>query len=242
MRIHEPPVPDGVLLKKRKINDGTTNKIPKSASNGVQKKRSDRIVYECYLCKCTYKSLVNMQKHMNLHVDNQNIDFQFCTICRMKVHYTKMDWHVCGEKDDIQCEYCSTRFTGTNKLLEHLDEMHKTDYQRLYECEKCVKHFPMIFLKDSHQSTHANEPEEYLKFAKHLKMQKRTPGRAKGAKHHGPGRVKEHTPGRAKAVRDHTPGKVKGEKDHLCEECGKVFRSGRALDVDFHCENIEIVM
>lgn len=162
LRTHEPvPIP-----KFNSTNEGATGNTPKSSGSIIQKKTYKRIEYECYLCNHRYKGLGNMRRHMNLHTKSEKVVFHFCSICRAKVDRTKMDWHVCGQGDDVQCEYCSKRFTGTSKLLKHLDVMHKTK-RRLYECEKCVKHFPTTFLKDCHQMTHANEPEEYSKLGKH---------------------------------------------------------------------------
>lgn len=179
LRSHEQASnPDRVPARERKRDEGNTDKISK------------RIEYECYLCKCNYKKLGTMRKHMNSHIKRQVV-FHFCSICRTKVDRTKMNFHVCGQRDDIQCEYCSERFTGTNKLLKHLNQIHKTK-RRLYECEKCIKHFPMIFLRDFHQNTHANEPDEYSRSANHTKRLD-----AEKAKH------------------------------HLCDECGKIFTSGR---------------
>lgn len=136
---------------------------------GKADRMSKRIEYECYLCNCIYKKLPTIRRHMNLHVKNQKAAFHYCSICRTKVERTKLNFHVCGQQSNVQCEYCSRGFKGTNKLLKHLDVMHKTT-RRLYECEKCFKHFPMIFLRDFHQNTHTTEFEEYLRSAKHKKM------------------------------------------------------------------------
>lgn len=180
LRTHEPaPIPDYVAEKQSKGNEESTDETP------------SRIEYECYLCNCNYKRLTTMRKHMFSHVKSQKAVFHYCSICRAKVERTKMNSHVCGQLDNIQCEYCSKRFTGTNKLLKHLDVMHKTK-RRLYECEKCSKYFPMIFLRDSHQNTHANETEGSLRSAN-----------------------------RAKILDSDR------EKNHLCEECGRAFGSGK---------------
>lgn len=176
MRTHEPPpIPDDIPVKMRKLNEGNASKLPNQVT---RRHLSDHIAYECYLCNLKYKLLGALHNHMNLHTGGQRVVFHFCSICRMKVDRTKMDHHVCGANDFVQCEYCTKRFTGTAKLLKHLNEMHKTK-RRMYQCEKCVRHFPMVFLKDSHQDSHANEPEEYMKFAKQFKGHIPSPERAK---------------------------------------------------------------
>lgn len=154
LRIHEQASNlEGVPVKNR--NEGDTD---------------NRFEYECYMCKCNYKKLATMQKHMNLHMKSEKSVFQCCSICRTKVDRTKMNNHVCdGQRDNIRCEYCSKLFTGTNKLLKHLDVAHKTK-RRLYECEKSRRHFPMIFLRDFHQITHEKKPKEYSRSAKHMKI------------------------------------------------------------------------
>lgn len=144
--------------------------IPKKPKSQITPKPiPQRIQYECYMCKYKFKGLPFMRKHMKLHINGQRFQFHFCSICRIRLNQTKMNSHVCGQKDSVQCEYCSKQFTATIKLLNHLEKMHETN-RRLYQCGKCTKYLPMIFLRDSHQNTHVDEPEKYSKSSVHKKM------------------------------------------------------------------------
>lgn len=146
------------------------SKVSKPPPKVAQKPMSKRGEYQCYLCKIKYKSLVFMRKHMKLHSDRiKSVAYDPCSICRIKIRRKEMNAHLCDQKDSVQCEYCSVHFMATNELLDHLETMHPIN-RRLYRCEKCIKYFPMIFLRDSHQTCHANEPQANSKTSGHRKV------------------------------------------------------------------------
>lgn len=138
-------------------------KSSKSAKQQVSREKiSIAVEYECYLCKRKYKNLKFMRKHMRNHMNDGSITSHLCPICRTEQDRTNMNTHLCSGKNDVQCEYCSKGFKSTNKLLKHLDKVHRTN-RRFYRCDKCPMLFPMIWLKDCHQNTHADEPDQHLK-------------------------------------------------------------------------------
>lgn len=113
-------------------------------------KYSDQLKYfECFICKrFRTKDETAMRDHIKQH---PYMKIPKCEICNTQ---TAPISHLCGKNKIVQCEYCPEKLMTTEKLLEHLNSMHKSN-RRLYGCEKCPKYFPMVFLKDCHQMSHS---------------------------------------------------------------------------------------
>lgn len=123
----------------------------------------DRVTFECFVCK-RYK--IKTESFMRNHIKRcgvKRIRKSKCLICRQPLAIAELDSHLCGDNADVQCEYCADRFTVTKVLREHLENVHKSN-RRLYKCKTplCKKYFPMIFLKECHESVHDPESEEVL--------------------------------------------------------------------------------
>lgn len=131
----------------------------KKLVNHLRTVKQHRVLFECFICKWnnTY-SEKTMRNHIKRHEKTPQKRFRRkCLVCLMLCHSAAdLDSHLCGDKVDIQCEYCDEHFTATTELCEHLTSVHQSS-QRFYRCSKCPKYFPMIFLKDCHENVHSKK-------------------------------------------------------------------------------------
>lgn len=103
-----------------------------------------RRTYECYICKLQIQNHFDaLRNHMKTH---SNPNGTVCLHCRD--NYDENHPHLCGEEMTIQCDYCDDIFTSTIKLLTHLNNSH--EQKKFYQCDKCLKYHPMLFLKKHH--------------------------------------------------------------------------------------------
>lgn len=120
--------------------------------------KQHRMVFECFICKQheAYSEKA-MRNHIKRHKQPNIKRFRrICLICKIPLSVTNFDSHLCGNEKYVPCEYCSGRFTTTKRLREHLENVHKSNLQ-LHHCKKCTKYFPMVWLKNVHETVHNNE-------------------------------------------------------------------------------------
>lgn len=128
-------------------------------------------MYECYICKTQIHRHVDaLRIHMKTHFNsNQSV----CRFCRGE--YDKTYSHLCGGETTIQCDYCDQVFTTTVQLITHLGDAH--EQKKLYQCDKCLKYHPMLFLKKHHYCNGEQVTKPFAcsicskKFAHYFKLQ-----------------------------------------------------------------------
>lgn len=143
-----------------------------------------RVLFECFVCKrFTTRSEKIMRKHIERHDRQPKKPVsakkfrRVCLICRIPLTVTNFGTHLCGDKVDVQCEYCAEKFTATKPLCEHLDAVHKTQ-RNLYTCAKCPRIFAMVFIRDNHETSHSQNLRPFKcekcpkKFARQISLSK----------------------------------------------------------------------
>ncbi|XP_055322856.1 zinc finger protein 208-like [Sitodiplosis mosellana] len=163
-------------------------------------KQKEKKIFQCYLCRTDFSTFKRLQVHMNRsHKRNHK-----CGICRMVLTAKELRSHLCGGEKCIRCEYCSNEFTTTKKLLDHLDKSHEK--KKLHQCDKCLKFFTMIILKEHHLKSHElDAPKTFICEI----CSKAFPSKEC---------LKNHI-----RIHDKT-------KSHLCEECGRGFSCVQYLE------------
>lgn len=106
--------------------------------------------FTCVLCNETFTNITDYGKHIGEHERATK-----CEVCKLPA---KLDTHLCGDQEEIQCDYCDERFSTTTKLIEHLKshENHK-----FYHCKTCRLFFGMKFLRDCHEEQHVQQIKNY---------------------------------------------------------------------------------
>lgn len=138
----------------KRIFEETTIRDAKAVNvttNGERTLKLDEFFhFECYICKLKAYSLRDIRVHLTR---NHEIPDKKCVVCYEICTAKELDCHVCGSEQCIQCEYCTKSFDATAKLIQHIDNEHKTDtiYHR---CGKCTKIYGMELLRDIHEKHH----------------------------------------------------------------------------------------
>lgn len=79
---------------------------------------------------------------------------QKCMICDEKFALDELATHLCIDRSELICEYCTKPFESLNELKEHLNNDHSNEEKLLYVCDICRRAFPMRSLMDCHRKYH----------------------------------------------------------------------------------------
>lgn len=117
------------------------------------RRKSEKIIYECYECRRNFDQLNELRHHMNDH-DNTRKPFE-CNVCNMRfVHLNSWFRHRSRHTKNIpDCEYCSESFNTLTALKHHIKELHK-EQLNAYKCSQCSKQFALHFLLVWHNEWH----------------------------------------------------------------------------------------
>lgn len=103
--------------------------------------------YECYKCKKNIKSMCKLKVHMRReHESNRR-----CMICLQCFSFAQYEKHLCQGKQ-IQCEFCTDKFTRTFRYTKHLKSHTK---RKPFECSKCNTKLTTKTLLEWHESFHS---------------------------------------------------------------------------------------
>ncbi|XP_031621089.1 PR domain zinc finger protein 5-like [Contarinia nasturtii] len=143
---------------------------------------------------------IDSKEALRMHMKLHSRD-HLCDVCKVPFTLDELNNHLCDNEGSVCCEYCQQTFTTTIKLLEHLGTH---DKKKFYRCDECPKSFPMIKLKQYHITVSHSKPKLFTcTICRKAFATKRS--RTTHEKSHN-------------AVRS-----------HLCDECGRGFRSARNL-------------
>lgn len=102
---------------------------------------------ECYICKANFRSLGAAKDHFKRHVRDER-----CSVCLEMCTIRELEEHMCNGQKSIDCAYCKQPFNVMKNLLHHLTNCNKE--RVFHNCDNCVKHFGMQFLKELHMKFH----------------------------------------------------------------------------------------
>lgn len=110
-------------------------------------------IFTCTLCNESFSNIEDYRKHMRGHERSTK-----CDVCKLPRCMDELDTHLCGDQEQIQCDYCDQMFKVTTKLVEHLQSH---DNQRFYHCKHCHLYFGMKILRDYHEEQHVKKAKYY---------------------------------------------------------------------------------
>lgn len=113
--------------------------------------------FQCYICKATFRTQREVKLHLRQHVAARD---KKCEICDEMLTSNELNQHICDMGSSIDCEYCSSSFNATAKLLQHLENEH--DDKTLYRCKKCHRFFATERLRDLHEERHKDQPKPFI--------------------------------------------------------------------------------
>lgn len=129
-----------------------------SLSNNPERKERRRISeFECYICRIKLSAKSEMKLHLKRHVAARD---EKCVICEKSLTSKEMSEHLCYRQKSISCEYCSSSFSVTTQLVQHLE---KHDDRMMRGCKKCSRFFAMGKLVVWHEKEHETErPRSFI--------------------------------------------------------------------------------
>lgn len=133
----------------------TTNQIVCHERNDRATPTDDATTsFTCPSCPNTaFSKLKSFRQHMLNHRK-----WRRCQICLKSLYGDAVEAHLCGDQEQIHCEYCDENFTTTVDLVKHLNS-HTA--KQFYHCEKCNKFMSMKILKEYHVEQHAKQPKRH---------------------------------------------------------------------------------
>lgn len=161
--------------------------MDEEAEEEEENKRLDEFIQRCPHCTKGFKTTINLNKHLLLHVANLNLNS--CQICgRFFYNHTHLKRHIETHKDKkFQCSVCSLKFRellalkkhiprhddsleflcsicdqkSVNKTVfsEHLDETHSDLLTNIFKCPECGEDFPRKNALRSHMKHHGNNKD-----------------------------------------------------------------------------------
>lgn len=154
-------------------------------------KTQDEFIQKCPHCTKGFKTIMNLNKHLVLHVENLNLNS--CQICgRFFYNHTHLKRHIETHQDKkFQCSVCSLKFRellalkkhiprhdgvmeficsicdekSVNKTAfsEHLDKTHSDLLTNIFKCPECGEDFPRQNALRSHMKHHGNKEGKKFK-------------------------------------------------------------------------------
>lgn len=115
----------------------------------IESRKRNRL-FECFLCKEKIKTYKETRAHLTKH---DLATPHKCRVCSMRFSRKYFNLHLC-QGQVIQCEYCTSMFDNTMKLLEHLECHEDKNLYKWYKCTDCSKMFAMSFLLEAHKRQH----------------------------------------------------------------------------------------
>ncbi|XP_031621086.1 zinc finger protein 845-like isoform X2 [Contarinia nasturtii] len=167
----------------------------------LEKPRQKRRIARMKYFQC-YLCKIDMdsKEALRMHMKLHSRD-HLCDVCKVAFTLKELNYHLCDNEGSICCEYCQQTFTTTIKLLEHLKSHQK---KKLYRCDECFKLLPMIKLKQYHMRLSHTQPKLFTCTIC----------------------SKAFT---TKSLRNIHEKSHNAVRSHLCDECGRGFRSARNL-------------
>lgn len=154
-------------------------------------KTQDEFIKRCPHCTKGFKTIMNLNKHLVLHLDNLNLNS--CKICgRFFYNHTHLKRHTeTHQAKKFQCSVCSLKFRellalkkhiprhdesleficsicdekSVNKTAfsEHLDKTHSDLLSNIFKCPECGEDFPRQNALRSHMKHHGNKEGKKFK-------------------------------------------------------------------------------
>lgn len=168
-----------------------TSEICVSLTEEEENKTLDESFQRCPHCTKAFKTVINLNKHLLLHVDNFNLNS--CEICgRFFYNITHLKRHIeTHQEKKFECSVCSLKFRellalkkhiprhddsleficsicdekSVNKTVftDHLYKVHSDLLTNVFKCPECGEDFPRQNALKSHMKHHGNKEGKQFK-------------------------------------------------------------------------------
>ncbi|XP_050093600.1 zinc finger protein 90-like [Anopheles aquasalis] len=123
-------------------------------------------IYECKVCSARFSAKAILEDHTTCHRPDRPFVCNICGLCfkrnrnlnrHMGIHSTKTKDR--QTQDFPDCFWCTLVFETPSKLLHHLRDKHRQEYEQSrvgsYRCADCLKTFTSLDDFLQHRSTHS---------------------------------------------------------------------------------------
>lgn len=145
----------GILTKAHKKPTATIVKRRRQLTNHSADKYLAK-EFECFDCKSAFPSVGKLRAHVR-ELHEATIE---CRICMKSFTRHAYIQHLCGDGNEMECQYCDKKFNATVALVKHINQQHKNHHN--YKCYDCARAFKTKALLEIHRPTHDTEEKRFV--------------------------------------------------------------------------------
>lgn len=146
----------GLLTKAQSSPKTTIVKRRRQLANYFADKHPQATEFQCFDCKSAFPSVGKLRAHMH-ELHETTIE---CRICMQSFTRHAYATHLCGGGNEMECQYCSKKFSATVALVKHINQLHKNHHN--YKCYDCARAFPTKALLEIHKPIHDTEEKRFV--------------------------------------------------------------------------------